>query len=79
MKILLTLEACRINSGYTQKDVATLMGLSFKTIERYEKDSSRVPFDFIGKAESLYKIPKENIFFGNKYEFFNSLREGELN
>lgn len=75
MNFLVTLEASRVNAGYTVRQAAPLLGVHHQTLYSYEKDSSNVPHSFIEKAEDLYKIPKGNIFFGNRYEFIRRIRE----
>lgn len=75
MNLLVTLEAARVNAGFKVKDAAPMLGVHLQTLYSYEKDSSNVPHSFIEKAEKLYKIPKGNIFFGNRFEFIRSLRE----
>jgi transcriptional regulator with XRE-family HTH domain len=75
MKYGLTLEAARTNVGYTLKEAAVMFGVHPQTLSNYERDSSNVPFSFIEKVPFIYKVPKELIFFGNKYEFIRTLRE----
>lgn len=62
----LTLEAARRNVGLTQQNVADIIGVHNQTISKYEKDSSKIPFDLMNKLCSLYKVSKDDIFFGEK-------------
>lgn len=78
MKFGLTLEAARTNAGYTLKEAAAEFGVHPQTLSNYERDSSNVPFSFIEKVPLVYKVPKEIIFFGNKYEFIRTLRQREV-
>lgn len=75
MKLLIHLEAARKNAGYNLREAAPLFGLCPDTLSKYEKDSSKVPFDFIEKVPAVYKIPKEKVFFGIKSEFIRTLRK----
>lgn len=76
MKFLVTLEAARVRAGYkTIKEAAKELGVHHQTLSSYEKDSSKVPFSFIDKVSQVYKIPKYNIFFGDKYEFIRTLEK----
>lgn len=76
MTFLITLEAARVRAGYkTVKEAAKELGVHYQTLSSYEKDSSKVPFSFIDKVSKLYKVPKYNIFFGDKYEFIRILEE----
>lgn len=64
----ITLEAARKNAGYTQKEVAKVIGVHNQTVSKYEKDSSRIPFDLMERLCTLYGVSKDDIFFGKKYE-----------
>lgn len=64
----ITLEAARKNAGYTQKEVAKAIGVHNQTVSKYEKDSSRIPFDLMERLCTLYGVSKDDIFFGKKYE-----------
>jgi len=79
MRFLITLEAARTNAGYTMLEASTLFGVHHQTLSSYEKDSSKVPFAFVDKVPQIYKVPKVNIFFGDKYEFIRTLREKDIN
>lgn len=73
MKIML--EAARINAGYTQMEAAQILGMHYQTLAKYEEDSSKMPYDFIQKLLTVYGIPTDYIFFGNKNEFIRSIRK----
>ncbi|TPR12804.1 XRE family transcriptional regulator [Apilactobacillus timberlakei] len=77
LKILFTLQAARINLGYTQKDVSRLLNVNVNTIVNWEKDSSNLTFKRIKQFSSIYHIPKDMIFFGNKNEFIRNYRKNE--
>lgn len=79
MKVLVTLEAARNNIGYSQKEAGELFGVHYQTLAKWENDNSRMPFEMIEKIPKIYKIPKENIFFGNKNEFIRNLRSKKQN
>lgn len=78
MSFLITLDAARVNAGYTIKEASVLLGLHHETLSSYEKDSSKVSFAFIEKASKVYHIPKAKFFIGDKYEFIRNLREQEI-
>ena len=79
MKSLITLEAARINIGYSQKEASTMFGVHYQTLAKWELDNSRMPFEMIEKIPDIYKIQKEDIFCGDKNEFIRSLRNGTRN
>lgn len=78
MDAKITLEAARINAGYTQKEAAPLFGIHYQTLAKLEDDSSDAPYSFIQAIPRVYKISSDNIFFGQKNEFIRLLRNGEF-
>jgi transcriptional regulator with XRE-family HTH domain len=76
--IQITLKSARINLGLTLKESANLFGIHYKTLGKYENDSSNVPRSFILKVQKVYGIPSEFIFFGKQVDFINTKRN-ELN
>lgn len=72
----ITLEAARINAGYTLKQAAELLGISVATLHKWENDSSVIKVSQVKKIEEVYEFPSEYIFFGSKLEL-NSKREKE--
>lgn len=59
-----TLKACRINSGYTLKEVSRIVGKNFQTISKYEKDSSNISIELLSELAKLYKVNLDQIFLG---------------
>lgn len=78
MKTLISLDAARKNIGYSQKEAAKRLGMHYQTLASLEKDSSNISFEEMNKISSLYKIPKDMIFFGSKNEFIRILRCEQL-
>lgn len=72
---LITLEAARINIGYTQHEAAEKFGINYQTLAKLEKDSSNAPYSFIKKVPKVYGISDDNIFFGVTNEFIRSKRD----
>lgn len=70
--ILITLEAARVNSGYTLVEAAELLGIHRDTLWNYEQDSTRVPRTFMLQAKEVYGLPIKHIFFGIKSDFFRT-------
>jgi DNA-binding XRE family transcriptional regulator len=68
-KDLFTLEALRINSGYSLKQVGKKVGFPSHCIKQWEQDNSKMPIDAIQKISKLYQIKKERIYFGKKKDF----------
>ena len=76
--IPLTMEAARINVGYTQEEASKLFGVHVQTLSKFENDNSKMPYALIKKIPEVYKVPAKVIFFGLKNEFIRLLREGKF-
>ena len=68
-----TLRACRVNAGFTLRQVAKKVNKNFQTISKYEKDSTKIPVDLLRELTSLYNISPDLIFLGK------STKKSELN
>ncbi|HEO2365624.1 TPA: helix-turn-helix transcriptional regulator [Streptococcus agalactiae] len=60
-----TLKACRVNAGYTLRQVAKKVGKNFQTISKYEKDSTLIPFELLKDLSELYHVKLDDIFLGD--------------
>lgn len=68
--IKLTLEAARINIGYTQKEAAERFGMHYQTLAKLEEDSTNAPYSFIQDIPNVYRISPDNIFLVAKTSLF---------
>ena len=59
----ITLEAARVNAGYTQKDAAKNLRVSNKTVQNWESGRSYPSADKIAEICALYAISYDNINF----------------
>ena len=76
--IQMTMEAARVNAGYTQEQAGKLFGVHQQTLAKWEIDNSKMPYDMIQKIPEVYKVPANLIFFGSKNEFIRLLHEGQF-
>lgn len=53
----ISLEAARVNAGYTQKEAAARIGVSNKTLARWEKGYNYPPADKLANMCELYAVP----------------------
>ncbi|HEM4420883.1 TPA: helix-turn-helix transcriptional regulator [Streptococcus suis] len=60
-----TLKACRVNAGYTLRQVAKKVGKNFQTISKNEKDSTIIPFELLKDLSKLYRVKLDDIFLGD--------------
>lgn len=68
-----SLEACRKNAGFSLKTASKRLGINYQTLSKYEKDSSNIPLGLLKKMVSLYQVPLDYIFLGNKYELIRKI------
>ena len=76
--IPMSMEAARVNAGYTQEQAGKLFGVHPQTLAKWEIDNSKMPYDMIQKIPDVYKVPANHIFFGNTNEFIRYLHEGKF-
>lgn len=74
----LTLKAARVNAGYTQKEVANIIGINYQTLGRYEKNSSDISIGTLKKIISLYNVDTDNIFLGPTSEISEKRKKQKL-
>lgn len=60
-----TLKACRVNAGYTLRQVAKKVNKNFQTISKYEKNSTHIPFELLKELSEIYQVKLDNIFLGD--------------
>lgn len=73
--IKMTLEAARINAGYTQAEAAAELGLKPTTLAGWEKDSTKLSYIQAHRLAKLYGIQPDLLFFGKKYDFISRIKE----
>jgi len=60
----ISLEAARVNAGYTQKDAAKRLDIDPSTLGKYERGISVPKWDMVQKISKLYGLSSDYIFFG---------------
>ena len=73
---------CRLQSGLSQTDLATRLGITFQQIQKYEKGTNRIASGRLLKIASLLSVPLIVLFKGseiiadtNKQSVFDQLAE----
>lgn len=59
----ITLKSARVNAGYTQEEVAKLMGVRRETIVNWEDNNKIIKLGSLKKLCNLYKRNIDDIFF----------------
>ena len=60
-QIKLTLEAARVNAGYTQQEAADLFGVNVATIGKWERGEIELKYIQLCGMAYVYKVPVECI------------------
>ncbi|CKI91200.1 DNA-binding phage protein [Streptococcus pneumoniae] len=60
-----TLKACRVNAGYTLRQIAKKVNKNFQTVSKYEKDNTYIPFELLKELSAIYQVKLDNIFLGD--------------
>lgn len=61
--VKLTLEAARVNAGYSQKEAAEKLGVSNATLCNWENGKSFPSVKYVKKICELYGVSYEDIIF----------------
>ena len=72
------LSACRVQNGYTQKEVSDLIGVSEKTLVSWESGKTSPNMEKAQKLSELYGIPLAYIDFtktGNRLAIKDRIKE----
>jgi len=64
-----TLRSIRIKTGMTQQEAAQKIGIAHGTLRSWEKDSSKISWDYITKISEVYNVNHRFIFFGKESTF----------
>ena len=58
----ITFRAARQNSNLSQGDVATMLGISEETVERYERSSKNIPYEHAIMMFKLYGVSSVHVY-----------------
>ncbi|PNZ26182.1 XRE family transcriptional regulator [Staphylococcus rostri] len=65
-----TLKELRIDYGMTQEELGKLFGVSSRTIQNMERDSTNIKDSLLSKYMDAFNVKYDDIFLGNEYENF---------
>lgn len=65
-----TLKQLRSENYLTQEELASLFGVSSRTIQNMEKDSSNIRDELLSKYMQAFNVRYDDIFLGSEYEIF---------
>lgn len=65
-----TLKQLRSENFLTQEELASLFGVSSRTIQNMEKDSSNIRDELLSKYMRAFNVKYDDIFLGSEYEIF---------
>lgn len=65
-----TLKDLRLRHGLTQEETAEMFGVTSRTIQNMEKDSSNIKDSLLKKYMTAFNVSYDQIFLGKEYEIF---------
>ena len=68
----ISLAAARVNAGFEQKEAAIKLGVTAPTLRSWERGDTLPDYGKVSEIETLYKYPKDYIFFGKRSLSVNS-------
>jgi len=68
--IIKTIEELRKEINLSQIEMAEKLGISPKTLSKYENDSSDLPTPILKKYINIFGVHFDDIFLGKKYEIY---------
>lgn len=70
----ISLQAARVNAGFTQKEAAEALGIPASTLGGWEKNSTKLSYIEAHRLAKLYGISPDLLFFGTKNELIRYLK-----
>lgn len=70
---MMTLKSLRVRCRLTQEEVANRLGISRRTLSKWEQDSSDMPIKYMQQFADIYNYPLNYIFFGNSIALSNNI------
>lgn len=64
---MIQLASLRVERGYTQEQMANMLGIGISTYNQYEKSNRSIPANIATKISEILKIDKEKIFLPTKF------------
>lgn len=65
-----TLKGLRTSYGFTQEELANMFGVTSRTIQNMEKDSTNIRDSLLKKYMVAFDVSYDDIFLGKEYEIF---------
>lgn len=73
-----TLRSLRVKLGYTQAEAAELLEITTPTLRSWEKDSTTIKWTNVERIESVYRTPRDYIFFGREVSFSEQIKKNRI-
>jgi len=70
VSVIKTIEELRKELDISQVEMAKILGISAKTLGKYEFDSSNLPTPILKKYMNTFHVKFDDIFLGKKYEIY---------
>lgn len=71
----LTFRLARKRMNLSLEEVAKKVGISYPTMQRLEKDTSKIKMETATKLAEIYCIDPINLYFGKESDYIKKVRE----
>lgn len=72
MKIGSNIKTFRIKKGYTQKELADVLHVTYQAVSKWENDDSEPSFDMLKKICNILNCSLEDLFYSDDEQHFNN-------
>lgn len=71
----MTLPALRVRLDLTQEEAAKKLGITRETLRTWERNPSKISYEYMKKISDIYCIPMDYIFFDNHIAFSDKVKK----
>ncbi|MFK4363340.1 DNA-binding XRE family transcriptional regulator [Bacillus sp. RC55] len=71
----LTFKLARNRMNLSLEEVAKKVGISYPTMQKLEKDTSKIKMETATKLANIYCIDPINLYYGKESDYINMVRE----
>lgn len=75
---IMTIAALRVRMGYSQVELAEILGVGLSTLQKWEKDTSDISLSKFRRIAKLLDYPEEYIFLGKTIDLIEVLHKNQV-
>lgn len=70
----MTLPSLRVRLDLTQEEAAKKLGITRETLRTWERNPSKISYEYMKKLSEIYYVPMDYIFFDNFIAFSDKVK-----